>query len=163
VLPANSVGNRQLRNGAVTAAKVKAHTLLAKDFKPGQLPKGATGPQGATGASGAKVTTAAAGATGKAGPTGPTGASGLMGYKVVAAPETVQPTDATDSWQVSCPTNSNVLGGGVTSANANIEVETSTPMDNGTTWTVTVVPLTGATFGGSGPSTVTIRITCARS
>jgi hypothetical protein len=49
-LPKNSVGTKQLKNGAVTAKKVKAHTLLATDFKPGQLPAGAQGPKGDPGA-----------------------------------------------------------------------------------------------------------------
>lgn len=40
-LPANSVGTKQLRNGAVTAAKVHKGSLLASDFKSGQLPKDA--------------------------------------------------------------------------------------------------------------------------
>jgi hypothetical protein len=51
-LPKNSVGTKQLRNGAVTARKVRTHSLLAKDFKPGQLPAGPRGPQGAQGAPG---------------------------------------------------------------------------------------------------------------
>ena len=37
-LPPGSVGTRQLGNGAVTAAKVKAQSLLASDFEAGQLP-----------------------------------------------------------------------------------------------------------------------------
>jgi hypothetical protein len=45
-LPKNSVGTKQLKNGAVTAKKVKAHTLLASDFRPGQLPAGVQGPKG---------------------------------------------------------------------------------------------------------------------
>ncbi len=49
VLPPNSVGTKQLRNGAVTAAKVRSHTLVASDFKPGQLPKGPRGPEGPPG------------------------------------------------------------------------------------------------------------------
>jgi hypothetical protein len=52
-LPKNSVGSKQ----------VKDSSLKAKDFKPGQLPAGATGPQGPAGAKGA------------AGPTGPAGPS----------------------------------------------------------------------------------------
>lgn len=36
-LPANSVGTKQLRNGAVTAGKVQKGTLLASNFKTGQL------------------------------------------------------------------------------------------------------------------------------
>src|ERR1051326_2500880 len=66
-LPANSVGTRQLRKGAVTASKVKAHSLLAKDFKSGQLKAGArgpTGPAGQAGAPGGKGDRGAVGATG---------------------------------------------------------------------------------------------------
>lgn len=69
-LPRNSVGSAQLKRGAVTAAKlhtnavtsstVKAHSLLATDFKPGQLPQGPQGPKGppgpATGPAGGDLT-----------------------------------------------------------------------------------------------------------
>jgi hypothetical protein len=76
VVPANSVGNKQLKNSAVTAAKVKPGALLAKDFKAGQLPRGAkgdTGWQGPPGPSGAQ------GAAGAQGPKGDTGASAPAG------------------------------------------------------------------------------------
>jgi hypothetical protein len=52
----NSVGTKQLKNGAVTGAKVKDGSLGAGDFKAGQLPagpKGDTGPMGPTGPAGA--------------------------------------------------------------------------------------------------------------
>ena len=55
-LPKNSVGPKQIKKNAVNSAKVKDRSLLAKDFRKGQLPKGATG---------------LAGAQGSAGPTGP--------------------------------------------------------------------------------------------
>jgi hypothetical protein len=61
VLPANSVGTKQLQNGAVVAAKVKPHSLIAGNFKAGQLPLGPAGPKGADGLAGA------------AGPPGPKG------------------------------------------------------------------------------------------
>jgi len=66
-LPANSVGNRQLQNNAVTSSKVKDHSLLKVDFASGQLvagPRGSVGPPGPPGAAGAR------------GPTGPAGAGG---------------------------------------------------------------------------------------
>ncbi|MCB0870036.1 MAG: hypothetical protein KDB52_04315 [Solirubrobacterales bacterium] len=61
-LPKNSVGSKQLKKGSVTAkklkknsvnsAKVKNRSLLAKDFRKGQLPKGAKGPSGPAGPTG---------------------------------------------------------------------------------------------------------------
>jgi hypothetical protein len=72
-LPDGSVGTPQLKDGAVTARKVRVHSLLAKDFKPGQLRIGAgstTGP--GTGSPGA------AGSTGPPGPPGTARAYGLI-------------------------------------------------------------------------------------
>jgi hypothetical protein len=66
----NSVGTSQLKANAVNAAKVKDGSLLAKDFKAGQLPAGPQGQAGATGPAGA---TGAAGAAGAAGAKGDPG------------------------------------------------------------------------------------------
>jgi hypothetical protein len=61
-LPKNSVGTKQLKRhavtgpkikrNAVTSSKVKFHSLLAEDFKPGELPTGGSGPQGERGLQG---------------------------------------------------------------------------------------------------------------
>jgi hypothetical protein len=51
-LPKNSVGTRQLKKNAVTSPKVKNRSLLAVDFKAGQLPRGAQGIQGIQGIQG---------------------------------------------------------------------------------------------------------------
>ena len=48
----SSVGTAQLKKNAVTSAKVKNHSLLAVDFKAGQLPAGPQGPKGDTGPQG---------------------------------------------------------------------------------------------------------------
>jgi hypothetical protein len=56
VLGKNSVGTPQLKKNAVTSAKVKNGSLLAADFKPGQLPSGPQGPKGDPGAPGAAAT-----------------------------------------------------------------------------------------------------------
>jgi hypothetical protein len=62
-LSKNSVGSRQIINGgvkradiarnAVASAKVRDFSLLAKDFKAGQLPQGPQGPKGEQGLQGA--------------------------------------------------------------------------------------------------------------
>jgi hypothetical protein len=53
-LPENSVGSKQIKPNAVVSSKVHDRSLLAKDFKKGQLPAGPRGPNGsiAAGASG---------------------------------------------------------------------------------------------------------------
>jgi hypothetical protein len=65
------VTTAKLRNGAVTASKVKTHSLLAKDFATGQLPAGARGVQGAPG---------------HQGPQGPQGPQGLQGPQGIQGP-----------------------------------------------------------------------------
>jgi hypothetical protein len=78
-LAPNSVGTRQLRRGAVTSAKVKDGSLLARNFKRGQLPRGAAGPAGPQGAAGAVGPAGATGATGPQGAPGPQGRPGAAG------------------------------------------------------------------------------------
>jgi hypothetical protein len=51
-LPRNSVGTAQLKKNAVVSSKVKNYSLRRVDFKPGQVPRGATGPPGPAGPAG---------------------------------------------------------------------------------------------------------------
>jgi hypothetical protein len=72
VVPPNSVGSLQVKNGS----------LLAKDFAAGQLPggkTGATGPAGAQGGQGPQGPQGAQGPQGPAGGPGPQGAQGAQG------------------------------------------------------------------------------------
>jgi len=48
-LKRNSVKGKHIATNAVTSPKVKNASLLARDFAPGQLPKGEQGPQGSQG------------------------------------------------------------------------------------------------------------------
>jgi hypothetical protein len=83
-LPRGSVGSAQLKKNAVVSSKVKNRSLLAIDFKRGQLPRGARGPQGLPGATGAT------GATGAKGDKGDTGAAGsAAAYALVNVDGTV--------------------------------------------------------------------------
>jgi hypothetical protein len=56
----------KLPRNSVTSINVKDRSLLSKDFKSGQIPRGAAGPAGPAGA---------AGPAGPAGPSGPSGAA----------------------------------------------------------------------------------------
>jgi hypothetical protein len=102
LLPPNSVGTRQVINGS----------LLKKDFRAGQLPRGARGPTGQAGA---------AGATGLAGPAGPTGQTGAAGAKGPPGPVSVLYADSgpidvgpgfTETDAVACPVGWVAVGGG---------------------------------------------------
>jgi hypothetical protein len=86
-LPAKSVGTKQLKSGAVTSAKVRNGSLRKKDFKKGQLPRGATGNAGADGADGLPGMNGAAGAQGETGPAGAKGDSGPAAASGPAGPE----------------------------------------------------------------------------
>jgi hypothetical protein len=46
------VTGKQIAKGTITAANIKSHSLLASNFKAGQIPKGATGATGAAGPAG---------------------------------------------------------------------------------------------------------------
>ena len=63
-LPRNGVGPKQLKRDAVKSGKVKDRSLLARDFKTGELPAGPAGPagpKGDTGPQGSKGDTGAPG------------------------------------------------------------------------------------------------------
>jgi Collagen triple helix repeat (20 copies) len=85
-----SVTSRDLRNGGVREAdlgrgsvsgkKVRDFSLLARDFKAGELPTGTAGERGIPGAQGAD------GAPGPAGPPGPEGPAGAPGAAGAAGP-----------------------------------------------------------------------------
>ena len=99
LLPANSVGTRQVIN----------RSLLKADFKSGQLPRGVRGARGSIGPSGP------AGATGPAGPAGSQGVQGPPGpvsltYAISA--DTALPNGTQQDAFVTCPAGMVVTGGG---------------------------------------------------
>jgi hypothetical protein len=109
VLPRGSVGTIQLKNNAVTGAKVRNFSLVAADFKPGQLPRGAQGPAGPAGA---------AGPAGPAGPQGPQGPAGISGLQNVFTTGAINST-ATRQLTAGCPAGKKAIGGGATVVPAN--------------------------------------------
>lgn len=142
VVPRNSIGTLQLKNnavtraklgaGAVTSAKVENFSLRVADFRPGQLPRGAQGPPGAAGA---------------AGPQGPPGLSGLQAvYSTGAASSATTRTQT-----AACPSGKQALGGGATILPANtVDVGLTTSyLANPTTWTATAQELDATAAGWS--------------
>jgi hypothetical protein len=103
VLPRGSVGNVQLKDNSVTAAKVKNFSLVTADFKRGQLPRGAQGPAGP------------AGPAGQAGPQGPAGVTGLQNVFTTGAINSTP----TRSLTAGCPAGKKAIGGGATVVPAN--------------------------------------------
>jgi hypothetical protein len=122
VLPAGSVGTAQLKNNAVVSSKVKDHSLLARDFKAGQLPAGPRGAQGPAGPAGAAGPAGPTGASGPQGPRGNDGAQGppggLSSLQYVSAAFGPFPAHTQYGREVSCPSGQHAIGGGVLSESA---------------------------------------------
>jgi hypothetical protein len=128
-LPRNSVGTAQLKRNAVTSAKVKPRSLLASDFRRGQLPAGPQGPQGPAGPRGAEGATGARGAEGPPGPRGPQGPAGATNVAIRAGQQ------ASGEATVTCaPGEVAVGGGGISSAGtlSFLTLSGPTPLGGGT-------------------------------
>jgi hypothetical protein len=162
VLPANSVGTKQIKKNAVTGAKVKNGSLRKGDFGAGQLPAGATGATGAAGANGAT------GATGPKGDKGDPGTDGTGTANVVVreSASAAVAASAIVSVTASCLTGERATGGGW-DASGNGEFGTvaldsqptaSAGVPNG--WTVKVNNVT-TLAGNPQASSVVAKVICA--
>jgi hypothetical protein len=109
-LPPNSVGAPQIKNGVVTSSKIRDFSLLARDFRPGQIPRGARGPVGPAGPPGPPGPTGPAGvATGPT--TGPTGPGGSTAAVVQVVDATIGAADS-GAALAACPSGQKATGGG---------------------------------------------------
>jgi hypothetical protein len=138
-VPKNSVGTPQLKNSAVTSAKVKNRSLLRADFASGQLPAGPRGP------------------VGPVGPAGPAGPAGLTGAERVDATSPSNST-STRTMTVACPTGKRLFGGGVrlNPVLAQLAVQQSFP-DNDNIYRASVREVTGTALNWS----ITVFAVCA--
>jgi hypothetical protein len=126
LLPANSVGTKQVIN----------HSLLKKDFKAGQLPRGRRGPAGPAGADGPAGPAGPAGQAGARGAPGALGARGPQGIQGIPGPVNVSYVTSDgatvlagmQATQVAvCPAGEAVVGGGMfnTSTDTSVSVSNS--------------------------------------
>jgi hypothetical protein len=92
-IPNNSVGNKQLKKDSVDSKKVKNKTLVADDFKAGQLPAGAQGLPGAQGPPGLQ---GEQGGKGDKGDLGLKGDQGIQGVSAGFAPSKSVSDDPAD-------------------------------------------------------------------
>jgi hypothetical protein len=152
MLPKNSVGTKQLKNAAVTPAKLSSAAKAAMTGPAGPAgPKGATGAKGANGAAGAK------GATGDRGPAGPTGPQGPAGATQVTVH--VGPKSETGASEVTCPAGEVAVSGGGETGFTEESLVGSTP--NVVAGTPTGWVAEAETFAKE-PGTVTAYVVCAK-
>lgn len=132
-LPAGSVGNRQLRSNAVSSTKVSDHSLLARDFKSGQLPRGLPGLPGAPGVPGPKGDTGAPGPQGDRGLKGDPGASDAKSVVVRSSTMLVRAPGGRALFQVQCVPGERAVGGGAGFASIDTtgQLEQSFPVGDG--------------------------------
>lgn len=114
VLGKRSVGTAQLKKNAVTSVKVKNHSLLAADFKAGQLPSGPQGPQG---------------------PKGDKGGPGVSGYQIVQSNTITLGPGQTNGFDLMCPAGKHALAGGW-DTQSGIFIRISKPIANNAGWEV---------------------------
>jgi hypothetical protein len=86
-LGGSSYAATQIAKNSVTTKQVRDRSLLARDFRPGQLTAGPVGPAGSVGPIGPVGPEGPAGPKGPAGPEGPVGPEGPAGPKGPAGPE----------------------------------------------------------------------------
>lgn len=109
VLPRGSVGTAQLRANAVTTPKIRNGSLLAAEFRAGQVPAGPAGPQGQAGPEGPK------GDKGEKGDQGPVPSifATTAGVNVPDGGVSENGHYASAALQTACPDDARAIAGGI--------------------------------------------------
>lgn len=148
MLPITTVGEDQIKNDAVTGAKIKPKSLYPNSFS-GNLPPGPPGPKGDKGDTGLR------GLRGLAGPRGPAGVVGIGR----ATEQTAVSSAPKQSAEVSCPAGKRALGGGATinGGGNKVAITSSIPNGSGNGWMASASEV--ATF--SGQWSLEVSVICA--
>lgn len=157
------ISGKQIRDGSITGADVKNHSLTARDFR-GSISAGSqTVNPGAPGEGGRDGANGTAGASGAAGSNGKD-AFGTLDYNVATF---TAPVDDTSTGHVDCPAGLHALGGGAESPESarvlpgDFAILDSYPAARGGTapgnegWAVVV------SNSGDGDVAVHVRVVCA--
>ena len=118
-----------MRNGSLTTGDVRDQSLLARDFKIGQLPAGPQGDRGPQGPTGPQ------GSIGPQGLQGEPGVPGISGYEIVTSQSPFSSDPGRDA-TADCPTGKVVIGGGgrVFGSVDGIALYASDPSSDGSSW-----------------------------
>jgi hypothetical protein len=106
-----------LPRNSVTTIQVADHSLLARDFKSGQLPRGEQGRVGPLGSQGQKGDTGSQGPQGPQGGTGPQGPAGFGKYENGYSEHITVPPGSFRFADAICPSGTLIVGGGYTTEN----------------------------------------------
>jgi Collagen triple helix repeat (20 copies) len=157
VLPASSVGAKQLKTNAVTGAKVKDGSLTGLDFKSGALPAGPKGDPGPQGPQGVPGIPGQPGAKGDKGDKGDTGSPGLSGYEELIGHSATDIAPGQEGEAlVHCPAGKKAFAGELSSnVGAYFAPDAFEAMANGSGWYVEAKNV------GSVPSQLTVAVICA--
>ncbi|HEX8648246.1 MAG TPA: hypothetical protein VF715_15235 [Thermoleophilaceae bacterium] len=111
---AAKITGANVKDNSLTTKDIRNKSLLAKDFKAGQLPagpQGQQGPQGPTGQQGPQGATGQQGPKGDKGDKGDTGAPGLSGYtRSFAEVDTPAGDENSNTVLVNCPGGRRAIG-----------------------------------------------------
>jgi hypothetical protein len=156
-LPKNSVGSKQIKRNAVTSAKVKNRSLLAADFKAGELPAGGQGVQGPKGDPGPLGLMGPMGAKGDKGDHGDQGVQGPGAIPILATGTSAisgpQPLATVGPWTLTLTCDANTPNAEVRVTGPGTMTST-TSLASGASAATTYV---GAPFSlGSGGDAVTV-------